>query len=188
MTRHTVEAMVKPRRKTVVYTLLAALVLGHAWSVFRARDVWPFSHYPMYSQVYTDRWSELELYAVTDGETQREVRLSFREFPKPISAKVSLDHLLRKWQRGEFPREELEQAVQHLASRLAPRTVGEGAEDRRGIERVRCYRVTRAASRTGKGRVGIDVVERDLLLEVSLPPASVGTPASESKTAAGGSA
>ena len=42
-------------RRRMIYGLMATLVIGHLYDIATRREHWPFSPYPMYSHLNSDR-------------------------------------------------------------------------------------------------------------------------------------
>lgn len=103
-------------RKAFVYAGLVALVAIHAVAVASMRDLWPFSNYPMYSKLQTDRtFRSVRIVAFSDSDPPRRFvdrsthlrtqvnRLVHREEPAP----ARLNKLLRDYFRGYEQRDRL---------------------------------------------------------------------------------
>jgi hypothetical protein len=59
-------------RKTLVYALLVGLLAIHAFAVASMKDLWPFSNYPMYSKLQTDRtFQNVRIVAYSDSDPPR---------------------------------------------------------------------------------------------------------------------
>src|SRR5215208_251314 len=41
---------VSPRRRLLVYAVIAVILLGHAYDIIRQQEHWPFSNYPMWAR------------------------------------------------------------------------------------------------------------------------------------------
>ena len=72
-----------PTRRTIVNTVLAALIAGSAYDIVTDQEHWPFSQYPMFSGVWrSPTFTWLRLFAVTaDG---REFPLDANRFIEPF--------------------------------------------------------------------------------------------------------
>ena len=103
-------------RKAFVYAGLIALVAIHAYAVASMKDLWPFSNYPMYSKLQTDRtFQNVRIVAYSDADPPRRFvdrsthlrtqvnRLVRREEPAPDK----LNKLLRDYFRGYEQRDRL---------------------------------------------------------------------------------
>ena len=156
----------------MVYIFVVGLLVGHAVCGIAGKELWPFSHYPMFSRAHPERWSELEFFAVTHGAQEEEVHVSFRAFPRPISAKDGLDRMLDGWKNGKYAREELQRAVRHLVTMARDRSSKDADHPMVNCEAVRLYRVTREVVYVGERRAGAAVVSRKRLIEVTLPSES----------------
>jgi hypothetical protein len=79
----------------MVYSLLCVILIGHAYDLLFHREHWPFSAYPMFAGITTQRFSILEFACLTlDHGQPREVPLNTTWMP--ILRKEDLEMLFRQ--------------------------------------------------------------------------------------------
>lgn len=72
-------------RVGLVYGVIAAVIGGHLFDILSGREHWPFSNYPMYSNVRrSDSLSVVLPYGVTEEEPPREIAFSAPEYISPF--------------------------------------------------------------------------------------------------------
>jgi hypothetical protein len=67
--------MMSTRRMFIVYLLLAFIVGGHAYAVYRDVEYWPFSPYPMFRWIVEPQTRFSELWGVPRGQPDKEIEL-----------------------------------------------------------------------------------------------------------------
>lgn|GEM_PF-4233488 len=154
------------RRKLGVYALLGAIALAHAAAVVPKRELWPISHYPMYSRVYSTEWTTQQLAVVPAGVGAEEVVLPLRELPRPISVSVSLEWIARDIAEGRRPASDMHEALQWVESAWRKTPTG-----RRHAEAasVRLYALDWSLTRDN-GRITVLGPERRLVGEWNPQP------------------
>jgi hypothetical protein len=102
-------------RKYIVAAVLTGIVGWHAFAVIAQQDHWPFSNYPMYSKLQTERqFSNVRIVAFTDESPRRRIversthlrtlitRLARREIPDPARvARTIREHFSKYDQRDD---------------------------------------------------------------------------------------
>ena len=68
--------MVSPRRRLVVYGLLAFIVGGHLYALKKDVEYWPFSPYPMFRYIVEPQTKFSQLWGVPRGEPDKEIEIS----------------------------------------------------------------------------------------------------------------
>lgn len=104
-----------PWRKLIVAAVLAVIVGWHAFAVIAQEDHWPFSNYPMYSKLQSQReFSNVRIVAFTNETPPRRIversthlrtlmaRLARREIPDPARvARTIREHFSKYDQRDD---------------------------------------------------------------------------------------
>lgn len=87
-------------RVMMVYAVLAAIVIPHAYEIIFQKEHWPFSNYPMWSHVIDTRdlWRP-RMVGVTDEPNPREIFLERRYF-EPLPSRFIDLHLNRAISAG----------------------------------------------------------------------------------------
>jgi len=76
---------VSPRRRKLVYGVIAVIVAGHAYDIIRQQEHWPFSNYPMWARLSKD-WHVTSVVPVglTGDPARPEVELSDPAYFAPM--------------------------------------------------------------------------------------------------------
>jgi hypothetical protein len=151
-------------RLLLVYALGALIIGGSLISWIRDREYWPFSPYPMFSELVpgTDfRFSALKLYGVTQEQPQWEVPLDRNEYLEPFDnsrLNVALDIAVRQKRVAAVLKDCLER---YEALRIA------GIHQGPAIQGIRVYHVTWNMNTSASNVSRPD--QRELLGEFSEP-------------------
>lgn len=102
-------------QKLIVAVVMIVIVGWHVFAVIAREDHWPFSNYPMYSKLQTEKvFSNVRIVAFTDETPPRRIversthlrtlmaRLARREVPDPARVERTIrDHFRRYDQRAD---------------------------------------------------------------------------------------
>jgi hypothetical protein len=166
----------------LIHAGLALLIVGSAFDIIVGREHWPFSHYPMYSEVERDTLTsvKLHLYGVPAGAPGQEIYLMEQPFIQPFDM-TRLNTALRRLKRRPAAEPLLREAVQDVADRYM-RLQAAGRHDGPPLAHLRLYRLQ---WRLDPQLRNLAVPEmRDLVLEVDVAPSapvSFRGPASEDR-------
>lgn len=132
--------MSKPRI-LMVLILLFGLLGSHAVCVIANDEYWPFSNYPMYSKRYWESWTDVYLVGTLRDDPTQEVPVSYFDFARPISVKVSLQHMANAMEDDPGKADELREAMLGLGQIYLEKYAG-NEEDHPAIRTLRLYTVT----------------------------------------------
>lgn len=152
--------------KAEVNTIIAIVLLGSFAAIGFGIELWPFSHYPMFAGVQTERETRFRLYGVTDERQPREVPL-LNEYLYPF-AEVTLVFSFNRFSRTGNEAS-MQRAARDCLRRYERRRLA-GLHDGPPLKSVRLYEaIWRFEKWTGDRDTPL---EKRLILEVSLAPSN----------------
>jgi hypothetical protein len=141
------------------YCVIAIVVLGQLTAVALQRELWPFSHYPMYSGLQADwTFESHRLYGVLEGG--EEIPLETGSYFEPYEA-YSISEVLAK---AAPDREKLERELDSFLSWYENREAAHGGPKLRSL---RAYRVRYSLSKEldPRKRLRSPVLSRTVIAE-----------------------
>lgn len=167
------QSMSKPR-KYLVFVLLAIMGVGHGYCVLSNEEHWPFSRYPMYSVVHRDTWTDEFLVGTLRDDPTKQVPVSYFVYDRPISVKVSLDHLTRAMDEDPSKAEDLRLAMLGLGEIYLDQRGGHRPNDFQDISSLSLIKVSYKAVRND-GPIRAEEIDRQVVMQVELPSTTLMT-------------
>jgi hypothetical protein len=128
---------IEPARLLIIHAFIALIVAGSLSAVVLDRELWPFSNYPMYSELHPGSYTTRQLIGVVDG---REVALTNYEYWAPLGpSRMAKAFVAFEAMRDDPTR--TERVLEGLARRYEERRVG-GIHRGPRISALRLYEVS----------------------------------------------
>ena len=163
------------RRILLVHAVVTLLIAGSLYDIVMDRETWPFSQYPMYSELHGSGLAQLQLFGVAQEEPHQEIPLNDPSYIEPVSEYLRpFDRSRIRWalnwilvKNGNYQRQQtLDDALLDCLKRYETLRRA-GRHDGPALEGVRLYRLQ---WRLDPGARNVDRPDnRTLIAEVEQP-------------------